>query len=359
MKKNVILGSKKAFSRLLLKWDRDQNKRQMPWKGENDPYRIWLSEIILQQTRVEQGWSYYNKFIKAFPNIQSLAAASEKTVLKYWEGLGYYSRCRNLIETARLITSKRKGRFPDSYTEILSLKGVGPYTAAAISSFAYNLPHAVVDGNVVRVLARVFGIREPADSSSGKKLFATLAEELLDKKEPGRYNQAIMDFGATVCKPAIPQCDHCKLKKYCYAFTHNKTQDLPVKSGRVRIRQRWFYYLFLEHRGRLAIHRRSAKDIWEGLYEFPLVETGAVRSIPDILAEAEKRKWLIPNGYRVSSVTPLLRHQLTHQLIQGRMIHVRTEKKPTESGWSWVTRSAISRYPFPRFFHDFLKNMTG
>lgn len=201
----------------------------MPWKGEKDPYKIWLSEIILQQTRVEQGLSYYNNFIKTFPDIQQLAKAKDEKIFKLWEGLGYYTRCRNLIASARFVAKEKKGKFPDSYEEIKALKGVGPYTAAAISSFAFNLPHAVVDGNVFRVLARVFGIDKPTDTTEGKKYFTQLAEELLDKKRPGLYNQAIMDFGAMICKPASPLCATCCFKKHCIAFQRDRINELPVK----------------------------------------------------------------------------------------------------------------------------------
>jgi A/G-specific adenine glycosylase len=206
------------FTQQLLKWDKKQNSRAMPWKGEKDPYKIWLSEIILQQTRVEQGLGYYNRFIAEFPTIHDLAKAPETKVFKLWEGLGYYTRCKNIIITARYISSELKGKFPVTYNDILKLKGVGPYTAAAIASFAFNLPHAVVDGNVFRVLARYFGIDTPIDSITGKKNFTVLANELIDKKIPGKYNQALMDFGAVLCKPQQPLCDTCPLKPNCSAY---------------------------------------------------------------------------------------------------------------------------------------------
>jgi A/G-specific adenine glycosylase len=203
---------KKYFTKQLLHWNSTQNNRQMPWKGEKDPFKIWLSEIILQQTRVDQGRAYYDRFVSTFPNIKKLASASEKKVFKLWEGLGYYSRCKNLIATARFITKEKQGKFPETYEEILSLKGIGPYTAAAIASFAFNLPHAVVDGNVFRVLSRFFGIDIPVDNSNGKKIFSKLAESLLNSRQPGIYNQAIMDFGAVICKPQNPLCLSCPLK---------------------------------------------------------------------------------------------------------------------------------------------------
>ena len=206
----------------------------MPWKGEKDPYKIWLSEIILQQTRVEQGWDYYLKFIKAFPTVKHLATAPEAQVFKLWEGLGYYSRCKNLIATAKIIHQQYKNVFPSTYNEILALKGIGPYTAAAIASFAFNLPYAVVDGNVLRVMARMFGVRQPIDSTRGKALLTSLANELLDKQLPGIYNQAIMDFGAVICKPALPLCGECILNKHCIAYISRTVNLLPVKEKKIK-----------------------------------------------------------------------------------------------------------------------------
>jgi A/G-specific adenine glycosylase len=217
MKSNQLDNKCRFFREKLMGWHLESNKREMPWKGEKDPYRIWLSEIILQQTRVEQGWAYYERFLKKFPNISALARASDQVVLKCWEGLGYYTRCRNLIHTARYIAFERNGLFPSTYDEIIQLKGVGPYTAAAIASFAFNQPHAVVDGNVFRVLARYHGLSTPIDRPEGKKLFQSLAQGSLDKDQPGQYNQALMDLGATVCKPQSPNCADCPLRKNCTA----------------------------------------------------------------------------------------------------------------------------------------------
>jgi len=209
------------FTPSLMEWHRVENRRMMPWKGERDPYRIWLSEIILQQTRVEQGLAYYEKFIREFPTIADLAAAPEKKIFKLWEGLGYYSRCRSLIHTAKFITDHYKGKFPRDFESITQLKGVGPYTAAAIASFAFDLPYAVLDGNVNRVIARVFGVSTSIDTTVGKKFFSELAQSLLDKAEPGLYNQAIMDLGATICKPRSPLCDRCPFYDNCEARLHN------------------------------------------------------------------------------------------------------------------------------------------
>ena len=344
------------FSSQLLRWNKQQNKRQMPWKGEKDPYKIWLSEIILQQTRVEQGLAYYKNFIKTFPTIHHLAKAPDEKVFKHWEGLGYYSRCRNLLATARYISKELKGKFPDSYENIKALKGVGPYTAAAIASFAYNLPHAVVDGNVFRVLARVFGISKAIDSTEGKKHFTALAEELLDKKQPGLYNQAIMDFGAIVCKPAAPLCNSCVFKKNCYAWQHNKVNALPVKEKKISIKKRWFYYLVMEHKETLALHKRKGKDIWQGLYEFPLIETAGETSLNTVLQLAEKNNGLYQGQYDVLSVSGLQKQQLSHQHIYGQFIMLRLKKKPLQKNdWAWIAKNKISNYAFPGFINQYLR----
>ncbi len=328
----------------------------MPWKGEKDPYKIWLSEIILQQTRVEQGLAYYEKFIARFPTIKHLAAAPDTTVFKLWEGLGYYSRCRNLLATARHIANDLNGVFPNTYEDIKALKGIGPYTASAISSFAYNLPHAVVDGNVFRVLSRVFGIETPIDSTQGKKLFTQLADELLDKKKPGLYNQAIMDFGAVVCKPALPLCPSCVFNKDCFAFLEKKVNELPVKEKKINIKKRWFYYLVIEHKGKIAIRQRTGKDIWNQLYEFPVIETTAEQETADLIARAEQEEWINEGKYSLSFVSPLFKQQLSHQLIAGRFIAIKSDKAgKLPEGSVWVSKKEMTEYPFPKFINQFLE----
>ena len=326
----------------------------MPWKGEKDPYRIWLSEIILQQTRVEQGLPYYQRFLTHFPNIDLLARALDTQVLKLWEGLGYYSRCRNLLATARHIANDRKGVFPQTYEEIRTLAGIGPYTAAAISSFAFNLPHAVVDGNVFRVLARVFGISAPTDSTAGKKLFTELADDLIDRDQPGIYNQAIMDFGATVCKPVAPLCGTCVLRKICIAFNENRVEGLPVKEKKLKSRKRWFYYLVPEYKDQTLIRQRTAKDIWQQLYEFPMVETTAKEEAEVILSKAEQDGWLQRGGYEVISVSPVFKQQLSHQLITGRFIRVKLDSRIKSGNLKWISRKQMDQYPFPRFINQYL-----
>jgi A/G-specific adenine glycosylase len=335
------------FPALLMCWNRQKNHRKMPWKGEKDPYKIWLSEIILQQTRVEQGLKYYEKFVSTFPDVHKLAAAKDERVYKLWEGLGYYSRCKNLLETARLISKDLHGKFPDTFENILALKGVGKYTASAIASFAYNLPYAVVDGNVFRVLARTFGIKKPIDSTEGKKLFTQLALELLDKKKPGIYNQALMDFGAVICKP-YPLCNICPLKYHCFAFKNNQVEKLPVKEKKIKTTRRWFNYLIIEYNNKILIHKRTADDIWKNLHEFFLIETNGNTSIKKVLIKAEKEKILKRNSYIVQSSSPVYPQQLSHQKIMGRFIKVAVKKEIILPGFNAVSSKRLSRFAFPR-----------
>jgi A/G-specific adenine glycosylase len=347
-------NDKKYFTKQLLQWNGKHNTRLMPWKGEKDAYKIWLSEIILQQTRVEQGWAYYDRFVSTFPNIKKLAAAPDEKVFKLWEGLGYYTRCKNLIATAKFISKERHGKFPDTYDEILSLKGIGPYTAAAIASFAFNLPHAVVDGNVFRVLSRFFGIDTPVDSSTGKKIFTGLAEELLDKKLPGIYNQAIMDFGAVICKPQNPLCSSCPLKTSCAALLQGKVDMLPVKVGKLIKRQRWLYYLIVGHNRKIYVRKRGAKEIWENLYEFVLLE--ADRSL---LFEEIKRSEFFKNitgktKTEILHVSKTYKQQLTHQTIHGSFIQLAVKTEPSLNDYKAVTYKELKLLPFPKFITGYL-----
>ena len=344
-----------AFAARLLEWNRKSNKRAMPWKGEKDPYKIWLSEIILQQTRVEQGLNYYNRFVASFPAVEQLANAQDSSVFKLWEGLGYYSRCKNLLITARYIAKEKAGKFPGTYEEIIQLKGIGAYTAAAISSFAFNLPHAVVDGNVFRVIARVFGIAEAIDSTEGKKIFTAYANRLLDKKRPGMYNQAIMDFGAVICKPAAPLCDECVFKKSCVAFQQNRINELPVKIKKIAVRKRWFNYLILQYKDEVLIRERVAKDIWQHLFEFCLIETEKQANEQRIIDIALTRKLLKQNRFSIVHVSPVLKQLLSHQLIIGRFIQVRLAAKPVKTeNYIAVPREKLPAYPFPKLINQYL-----
>lgn len=292
----------------------------MPWKGERDPYKIWLSEIILQQTRVEQGLPYYEKFVAAYPTVRRLAAAPEDEVLKNWEGLGYYSRARNLHAAAKYIAGELSGRFPDTYEGIRALKGVGDYTAAAIASFAYDLPYSVLDGNVYRVLARFFGIRTPIDTPAAKKTFAALAAELLDTTRPGAYNQAIMDFGATHCTPRQPACPACPLRERCAALQTGQVNRLPAKSKTAGKKERFFAYVVFYHRDHTWVRQRDGKDIWQNLYEFPLLELPALPADPADLPGMLLHEFFpggFPPGAAVRGISRPYRQTLTHRIINA------------------------------------------
>jgi A/G-specific adenine glycosylase len=332
----------------------------MPWKGEKDPYRIWLSEIILQQTRVEQGRAYYEKFLHTFPTITHLATAPEQQVFKLWEGLGYYNRCRNLIATAKKIVTDYNGQFPNTFEEILALKGIGPYTAAAIASFAFNLPHAVVDGNVIRILARYFNDSTPADTAPGKKRYSRQADLLLDKNQPGIYNQAIMDFGALICKPQQPLCHSCIQRLGCKARQFDRVADLPVKAQRLARRQRWFYYFLLETPdGKIYIRKRTGKDIWEDLYELVLWETDKPADAGEILHSDFARLNFGEEALTVRHISRMYRQELSHQIIQGQFITVRLDGPvPKLPQYQLVDRKSLSGYAFPKFINAWLYDPT-
>jgi len=346
------------FRMNLMLWNSTHNHRQMPWKGEKKPYKIWLSEIILQQTRVEQGWAYYEKFIKHFPTIKHLAKAKDDDVFKLWEGLGYYSRCKNLLVTARLITTEFDGEFPDKYEAILELKGIGPYTAAAIASFAFNLPHAVVDGNVFRVLARYFGIQTPSDSSLGKKLFKAQADECLDQQQPGQYNQAIMDFGATICTPANAMCHCCPLAKQCVALQKNMVGTLPIKTKQLLIKRRWFTYFIIEKNKRVLVRKRVGKDIWQSLHEFIMHEAQEPRS----WGEKQVKKFLqqhLSIEAELVSISETYTQKLTHQIIYAQFIEVKIEASFTPPGdYFFQPKKTLSLLAFPKTITQYLQRTT-
>ena len=351
----MIKGSKEGwFTPKLLEWHKSENQRSMPWKGEKDPYKIWLSEVILQQTRVEQGTAYYLKFISHYPNIQLLAAAPDDEVFKLWEGLGYYSRCRNLLAAARQIVGEHRGVFPNDYPTILSLKGVGPYTAAAIASFAFNLPHAVVDGNVNRALSRFFGIRTAIDSTKGKQEFAGLAMALLPDKKSAIYNQAIMDFGATVCKPQLPICDICCMQPNCVAYQKNLVRVLPFKEKKLIKRERWFYYILAEKKGCCLIQKRQSKDIWQHLHEFVLVETPAPVE-PNSILETADFKEIFPGTNKIVSVSGNYRQQLTHQTIHAVFLRIKPSRVFVGNHFFWVEKPVLGKLAFPRLINHFLE----
>lgn len=337
------------FTPALLHWHRHVNRRELIWKDQKDPYRIWLSEIILQQTRAEQGRPYYEKFTEAYPTVRALADAPDEEVFRLWQGLGYYNRCRNLLATARHIAYDLQGAFPRSYEGLLALKGVGAYTAAAIGSFAFGLPTAVVDGNVYRVLSRFFGIDTPIDSSAGKAEFAELAQNLIDPEQPGPYNQAIMDFGATVCKPLAPLCPGCPLRPHCAAYREGRVGMLPVKGKKTAVRERYFHYLLLHHEGRLWIRKRE-QGIWSNLFEPLLIEADAELGVAGLLETAGYREALGADDPARPDYEGTLTHQLTHQKLQLRFFSLGLSLVPEglPAGGRWVPFADLSQYAFPQ-----------
>ena len=348
----------KSFSKILLEWH-NPSARNLPWKNTNDAYKIWLSEIILQQTRVEQGTPYYLAFIKKYPTVKKLAAAPLDDVLKLWEGLGYYSRARNLHSAAKQIVELHNGKFPATYTEIIELKGIGNYTAAAIASFAYDLPYAVVDGNVFRVLSRVFGIETPIDTTQGKKQFEELANKLLDKKNAAIYNQAIMDFGALVCKPQQPLCSQCPYSSVCKALTNNIIDKLPVKSKKIIKTTRHFHFFVLIGSDEILLQQRTAQDIWKGLFSFPFIETNFLNKKNRNLFFDEHFSFL--NKYWKDKITPYhYRQSLSHQNIQGNFYEIRIKdiewRKIKSESYKIIRKNDIKNYAFPKLIRDYLKD---
>ena len=339
------------FSQIILSWY-SENKRSLPWRTTNDPYKIWLSEIILQQTRVVQGIPYYRRFIESFPEIEDLAEASEEQVLKLWQGLGYYSRARNLHATAKIITDRHQGKFPQSYSELLELPGIGDYTASAIASICFNQPEAVLDGNVYRVLARYHGIDIPINSSKGAKYFRSLAQELIDPLNIRDYNQAIMEFGAVHCTPKKPKCDDCPLSGSCMAYATDSVGALPVKNRNTKLRERYFNYLVgLDDENRTRLVQRQQDDIWKSLYEFPLLETTSEVNIDQVGQHCN-------NLLRVGDVDGIYEteygsmiHKLSHQRLHTKFWIIKTNE-PFEEG---IPVEKLDQYPVPVPIAKFIK----
>ncbi len=292
--------------------------RRLPWRETQDPYKIWISEVILQQTRVNQGLEYFQRFIKAFPNVEALAEASQTSLMQQWQGLGYYSRARNLHHAAQTIVNEYNGTIPQTYKKIKTLKGIGPYTAAAISSFAFNLPYAVVDGNVYRILSRLYAKEIPIDSSQGQFFFTALANELLDKQDPATHNQAMMDLGALICRPANPLCEECPVNQVCAAYSTGTQKNFPVKTKKNKKRKRYLNFLILKSSTHIIIGNRTEKDIWQGLFQFPLIETTEPTS------EQKIRKLLKAFFKMTFDITSIMekRHLLTHQELYVRFLKV-------------------------------------
>ena len=337
-------------SDILLSWFAREG-RDLPWRRTRDPYRIWLSEVILQQTRVAQGLEYYLRFTERFPDIAALAAAPEDEVLKLWQGLGYYSRARNLHAAARQVMSRFGGVFPATYGEVRALPGVGDYTAAAVCSIVYDAPCAVLDGNVYRVLARLFDIGIPIDTTAGKRTFAELAQLQLDTSRPGLYNQAIMDFGALQCTPAQPRCGDCPLAGRCLALAAGTVGVRPVKQGRAKVRDRWFNYLHVTCGDRTLLRRRGEGDIWEGLYEFPLIETDKAADFAELAATAAFRELLGNGRWHLRRSVTMPGHQLSHQLLHAVFHRIECDAMPA---FPSVETAALGGYALPRLIDRYL-----
>lgn len=328
--------------------------RDLPWRQTRDPYRIWLSEVILQQTRVAQGMAYYLRFTERFPDVVALAAASEDEVLKLWQGLGYYSRARNLHAAARQVVGEFGGVFPVDEASVRSLRGVGDYTAAAVCSAAYDAPCAVLDGNVFRVLARLFDLDVPIDTSAGKRAFSDLAQSQLDAARPGLYNQAIMDFGALQCTPAQPRCGECPLFGQCLALATGTIACRPVKQGRTKVRDRWFNYLHITSGDRTLLCRRGEGDIWQGLYEFPMIETGGPTDFLELARTDAFREWAGDAERQLLHSVCMPRHQLSHQTLHAVFHRLEVPVLPPAAAAAAVPTASLGGYAVPRLVERYL-----
>lgn len=334
------------------------NGRDLPWRRTRDPYRIWLSEVILQQTRIVQGTDYYRRFAERFPDVGALAAADEDEVLKLWQGLGYYSRARNLHAAAKQIVERYGGRFPVEYTDVRALKGIGDYTASAICSFAYDAPYAAVDGNVYRVLGRLFDLGLPIDTGEGRKAFAALAATTLDARRPALYNQAIMDFGALQCTPVHPACADCPLRDKCLACAAGTVACRPVKAGKTQVRPRYLNYLHLECGDRTALQRRPKGDIWQGLYDLPVIESDRPLDFTELIGTEAFHELLEALPYRLLQTTRMPKHQLSHQTLHAVYYRLEVERWPScAERWSLVPSGSIGEYAIARLLDRYFERI--
>ncbi|MBQ9470605.1 MAG: A/G-specific adenine glycosylase [Bacteroidales bacterium] len=343
------------FSLHLLRWFA-LHGRELPWRDTNDPYRIWVSEVILQQTRVVQGIDYYIRFIDRFPTVGALAAAPLDDVMKVWQGLGYYTRASNLHAGAQQVVAQHGGELPRTYDKLLKIKGLGAYSAAAVASFAFGEAVPAIDGNVYRILARVFGVFTPTDSAQGRKEFFGLASELMDRQHPAAFNQAIIDFGALVCTFRQPQCGECPMAERCYALRNNMIGKLPVKGKRAAVRDRYFYYLMVRHGGHTFVRRRQERDIWHSLYEFPLIELPAPLPVEELMLSPDWAELIGDGHFSVLSVSEGIRHQLTHINIHARFIIVEVERAgyKLRADYRRVPIDELERYSVPRLIDAYM-----
>ena len=333
-----------------------KNKRDLPWRDTTNAYIIWLSEIILQQTRVEQGMPYFHRFLEKYPDVKAFAAADEGEILNLWQGLGYYSRGRNMLKTARQIVAEFDGEFPMKYEQLIHLKGIGEYTASAISSFSANQPKAVVDGNVFRVLARYFGISEPVNSTKGKKLFQDVANEVLNKENPGLHNQAMMEFGAMLCKPKNPDCNICPVRSDCYAYNHDAIAELPQKLKKIKVRERFLNYIVVTDGNTILMNKRDEKDIWANMYDFPLFESNHPLTAEQVLLLPEFKGYFGENS-RIINNYPIKKHVLTHQHLHAQFIHIDNRPIKLEQKWFYVDVNNLEKIAMSKIIFIFINNL--
>ncbi|MDR2041701.1 MAG: A/G-specific adenine glycosylase [Tannerella sp.] len=338
----------------------EKNKRDLPWRQTKNPYLIWISEIILQQTRVVQGMEYYLRFIRRFPDVESLAGATQETVLKYWQGLGYYSRACNLHEAAKDIQRRFGGIFPQRYEDILSLKGIGEYTAAAIASFAWNQPYPVVDGNVFRVLGRLYAIQTPMDTGAGKKKYTELARLLMNPRMAGLHNQAVMEFGALQCVPQNPDCGRCPFVNRCMGYASGNPQKFPVKQHKTKTRDRYFHYLYIVYNRKYTyLHRRTQNDIWKGLFELPLIETEQTMDFAGLQETPAFGKLFRGAGTPVLTVEKSgIKHVLSHQVLHATFYRVELQKESAAlKNYLKIEKNALDDYPVPKLIYNYLSEV--
>ena len=336
-----------------------ENRRDLPWRNTPTPYQVWLSEVILQQTRVSQGMEYYLRFTERWPSVIDLAQATEEEVLKMWQGLGYYSRARNLHQCALQVVEQYHGQFPADFEQLKKLKGIGEYTAAAIASIAFGLPHAVVDGNVYRVLSRLFDIETPINIHEGQKLFSQLADELLNRIQPGVHNQAMMEFGALLCTPKNPDCQRCPLQAQCLAFSHQTVLQRPVKLQTIKNVTRYFNYLVLRINDSIYLHKRSGNDIWKNLYDFPCIESQKELTVEEIISSREFFHLIEDQLFTIEKTSPVFTHKLTHRTILAQFIEIKLEKELLQFQTKdlFLTRETeLGNFPIPRLIDLYLNN---
>lgn len=338
----------------------EAHKRELPWRSDPTPYYVWLSEIILQQTRVNQGFDYFVRFVERWPTLADLAQASEEEVLKMWQGLGYYSRARNLHKCARQVVELYRGEFPADFEKLKKLQGIGNYTAAAIASIAFNLPYAVVDGNVYRVLSRLYDIDTPIHTDQGAKLFTDLATSLLDRESPGRHNQAMMEFGALQCVPKNPDCLQCPIQSHCLSFANGTVDERPQKEKKLKVKTRYFHYLVIRNPDNsVYLHKRSAKDIWQNLYDFPCVESERPLTLDEITASDYFKSLRLNEKYIISHISPQYVHKLTHQTIIAIFVEIKISfflAKIQKNDILLALENELGTYPVPKLIDNYLHN---